>query len=252
VSDTTPSFHDHFSVVAGGYAAHRPHYPSELLDYLTSIAPRHETVWDAGCGSGQLSVALASRFRRVLATDASAKQIAAAEQHPGVEYRCAPAESSGLPDACVDLVVSAQAAHWFDLPRFHAEARRVATPGAVIALATYALPSGGESVDPVIDRFYRGPLGPHWPPERKHAEDGYRSMEFPFEELVAPALEIRVGWDLGAFLGYVETWSAVLALQRAEGRTRLEEFRRELARAWGRQDAVRTIRWPLSVRAGRL
>ncbi len=246
------SFRDHFSSVAAGYAAHRPKYPEALIDFLASIAPGREAVWDVGCGSGQLSVALASRFDRVLATDASPQQIAKAEPHPRVEYRAARAESSGLADRSVDLVVAAQAAHWFDRPAFYAEARRVAKPGAAIALATYAWPSAGADVDPWINRFYDGPIGPYWPPERKHTEDGYRSIEFPFEEIAPPPLEVRVDWDLAGFLGYVETWSAVLAFVKAHGRARVDAFRSELARAWGPAEKVRPIRWPLSLRAGRI
>src|SRR2546430_12347453 len=30
-------------------------------------------------------------------------------------------------------------------------------------------------VDLVIDRFYSQVLGPYWPPERRHVDDGYRS-----------------------------------------------------------------------------
>jgi SAM-dependent methyltransferase len=246
------SFRDHFSTVAAGYAAHRPKYPAELLDFLASIAPARRAAWDVGCGSGQLSVALASRFERVLATDASPQQIAKAEEHPRVEYRAARAESSGLPDACADLVVAAQAAHWFDRPAFYAEARRVARPDAAIALATYAWPSGGADVDPIVHRFYSGPIGPFWPPERRHTEDGYRSIEFPFEEIAPPPLEVRVEWDLAGFLGYVETWSAVLAFVKAEGRAQVDHFRAQLAEAWGPPERVRTIRWPLSLRAGRI
>jgi SAM-dependent methyltransferase len=246
------SFRDHFSSVAAGYAAHRPRYPDELLDFLASIAPDRKTAWDVGCGSGQLSVALASRFERVLATDASPQQISKAEAHARVEYRVARAESPGLPDACVGHVVAAQAAHWFDRPAFYAEARRVAKPGAAIALATYAWPSGGPDVDPIVNRFYDGPIGPYWPPERRHTEDGYRSIEFPFEAIAPPPLEVRVEWDLAGFLGYVETWSAVLAFVKAQGRARVDAFRAELARAWGPPERVRTIRWPLSVRAGRI
>ena len=246
------AFPDHFSRVAAGYAAHRPRYPEELVEFLASIAPRRSAVWDAGCGSGQLSVALASRFERVLATDASADQLASAERHPRVEYREARAESSGLPGDSADLVVAAQAAHWFDRPAFYAEARRVGRRDGAIALATYALLFVDPDIDPLIDRFYRGPLGPHWPPERRHTEDGYRSIEFPFEEIAAPALELRADWNLARLLGYVETWSAVQSLERAEGRARIAAFREELALAWGDPLRVRRMRWPLSIRAGRL
>ena len=246
------SFRDHFSGVAAGYAAHRPKDPEALIDFLASIAPGREAVWDVGCGSGQLSVALASRFERVLATDASPQQVAKAERHPRVEYRTARAEASGLPAASIDLVVAAQAAHWFDRPAFYAEARRVARPEAAIALATYAWPSAGPDVDPIIHRFYDGPIGPFWPPERKHTEDGYRSIEFPFREIAPPPLEVRVEWDLAGFLGYVETWSAVLSFVKSEGRAQVDAFHAELARAWGPGERVRTVRWPLSVRAGRI
>jgi len=246
-------FKDHFSGIAASYAAHRPTYPAALIEFLARATPRHEVAWDCGCGSGQLSVALASRFGRVIATDASAQQIAAAEPHAGVEYRCAPAEACGLEDRSVDLAVSAQAAHWFDLPAYYAEVRRVARPGAVLALATYGNPLAGVArIDEVVDSFYSGPCGPHWPPERRHTEDGYRSFEFPFEEIEAPPLELRVEWDLAGFLGYVETWSAVRALVKAEGRKRLEAFRRELGHAWGAEETVRAIRWPLTVRAGKI
>jgi ubiquinone/menaquinone biosynthesis C-methylase UbiE len=76
-------------------------------------------------GNGQAAVALAARFTGVVATDASAEQVGNAFLHPRVEYRVAPAEASGLEAESVDLVTAAQAVHWFDVPAFFAEARRV-------------------------------------------------------------------------------------------------------------------------------
>ena len=64
-------------------------------------------------------------FDRVIATDASEKQIANAQSHKIVEYRVAPAENSGIGSETIDLIMVAQALHWFDLDRFYAEARRV-------------------------------------------------------------------------------------------------------------------------------
>ena len=64
-------------------------------------------------------------FDRVIATDASEKQIANAQSHKIVEYRVAPAENSGIESETIDLIMVAQALHWFDLDRFYAEARRV-------------------------------------------------------------------------------------------------------------------------------
>lgn len=245
-------FHDHFSQVATGYAAHRPTYPAAVADLLAELVPRRDLAWDCGCGSGQLSVLLAGRFARVIATDASAEQIAQARPHPRVEYRRAPAEASGLPDAVVDLAVAAQAAHWFDLPGYYAEVRRVARPAAIVALLTYGMIRVGADVDAFIDRFYHGVLGKYWPPERRHVEDGYRSLPFPFDEIPVPPLEMRERWTLAAVLGYIDTWSAAWALARVEGRGRLEAFRRDLAGLWGPADTVRPVHWDLTVRAGRL
>src|ERR1044071_6234468 len=126
-------FHDHFSSVARRYADFRPHYPAALFDYLAALAPRDSLVWDCACGNGQATRDLAERFDRVIATDASREQIASAAPHPKVEFRVASAERSGLPDGTVGLITVAQALHWFDLERFHAEATRVLRPDGELA-----------------------------------------------------------------------------------------------------------------------
>jgi len=201
-------FKDHFSAVAAGYAAHRPSYPPALIDLLAELAPRPDLVWDAGCGSGQLSVLLADRFARVIATDASAKQIAHAAPHPHVAYVVARAEAGTLAAGTVDVAVAAQAAHWFDLPAYYAEVRRVGRLGGAVALVTYGLVRVDHVVDPVIDHFYSQVLGSYWPPERRHVDNGYRALPFPFEEIDAPGLEMQASWTRADLVGYVETWSA--------------------------------------------
>lgn len=243
---------DHFSGVADGYAAYRPEYPAVLVDLLTELAPARDLAWDAGCGSGQLSVGLAQRFAQVIATDVSPEQLANASRHPQVEYRRASAEASGIPHGTVDLAVAAQAAHWFDLPAYYAEVRRVGRPGALLALVTYGLIRVGREVDAVTDRFYSGVLGPYWPPERRHVESGYRALPFPFLELAAPALEMRAHWTLSHMLGYVGTWSALRGLEREGGGALLEQFSRDLGHVWGAPEAHRPVRWDLAVRLGRL
>ena len=245
-------FQDHFSTTAAAYAAHRPAYPPVLIDSLAALAPRPDVAWDAGCGSGQLSVKLTDRFARVIATDASPQQIAHAVPHPHVAYVVARAEAGPLAAGSVDIAVAAQAAHWFDLPAYYAEVRRVGRLGGVVALVTYGLVRVDHVIDPVIDRFYSQVLGSFWPPERRHVDDGYRSLPFPFAEIGVPGVEMRASWTRSDLLGYVETWSAVWALRRAVGPAPLEAFRRELAHAWGADAAGRPVRWTLSLRVGRL
>jgi SAM-dependent methyltransferase len=241
-------FKDHFSQSAAGYAAYRPTYPIELVNFLAEATARSEFAWDCGCGSGQLSTLLAQRFAHVYATDASAKQIENAVHHPQVRYACAPAETSGIDNQVADLIVAAQAAHWFDLAAFYKEVRRVGRSGSVIALVSYGIVKVDEQLDSIIGRFYWDIIGPYWPPERKHVEDGYRSLDFPFTEIQAPDMAMSASWTLHDFIGYVNTWSAVAAMERAIGLEPRERFSQDLAQAWGSADEQRTIRWPLSLR----
>src|SRR6185436_12993382 len=170
------SFADHFSQIATRYAAYRPHYPPALVDALAERADPTGVVWDVGCGNGQLSVALAERFRRVIATDPAQAQLDEAALHPRVEYRRASAEDSGLSAASIALVAAAQAAHWFDWPRFLAEVERVAVPGAE------------------IERFHHVVAGPYWPAGRRHVENGYRDLVMPWPAVEAPPLEMTAAW----------------------------------------------------------
>src|SRR5262249_46061809 len=109
-----------------------------------------------------------------------------------------------------------------------------------------------ERIDPVILHFYGPVCGEYWPPERGHTMNAYRSLPFPFDEIEAPPLEIRESWTRAQFLGYVGTWSAVRAITKARGGGPFEEFSREIGRLWPDPSSVRTVRWPLGMRAGRV
>ncbi len=247
----TGTFKDHFSKGAAEYAAYRPHYPPALADYLTSLAPARHLAWDVGCGSGQFSTLLGDRFEGVLATDASADQIARALPYPRVTYVVATADRFDIPSSSIDLITVAQAAHWFDLPTFYAEARRVAKPGAVLAMFTYGITVVDAPVGPVIDDFYSRVLGRWWPRERRHTENGYREFEFPFQEIDPPEIEMVVDWSVDQLIGYVGTWSGVRALVAAEGDPPFQIFSVRMRDAWGAV-STRRVRWPLGMRIGRI
>lgn len=131
------TFTDHFTAVTSHYARFRPTYPAALFAWLATIAPDRELAWDCAAGNGQATLDLAQYFTRVIATDASRAQIEAAPPCPNVEYRVAPAEASGLSTATISMITVAQALHWFDQDRFHAEVRRVLKPEGVLAAWTY-------------------------------------------------------------------------------------------------------------------
>lgn len=59
-------------------------------------------------------------------------------------------------------------------------------------------------------------------------------------------------WPLPRLLGYMNTWSGVKAATKALGGNPLEAFAEEIAPLWGDPQTERRIRWPLTVRLGRV
>ena len=243
------AFKDHFSKQAAGYAKFRPRYPPELFDYLGFIAPSHELAWDCGTGNGQAAIGLASVFDRVIATDASEKQIANAQSHKIVEYRVAPAENSGIGSRTIDLIMVAQALHWFDLDRFYAEMRRVLKPDGILAASAYNLLHIEPAIDEVVNRYYYEVVGAFWPPERKLVEQ-FGDLPFPFQEIIPPKFEMTAQWNLDHLLGYLQTWSSTQRFIAAKGSDPLEQIMDELRAAWGDSQQTRNVTWPLVLRVG--
>lgn len=241
-------FKDHFSGHAAEYARHRPGYPRELFEWLARVAPATGTAWDAACGNGQAALGLAEHFRHVVASDASTRQLRNAAAHPAVSYLAARAEAGGLRDGCVDLVTVAQAAHWFDMPSFAAEAQRVARPGGVIAVWCYVLARVAPSIDEVVREFYDDTLGPFWPPERDLVEGGYRGLDFPFSGIEPPSFRMTACWTLPAFIDYLGTWSAYRRYLDRRRDDPLPALKQRLSRLWG--EGPREVTWPLHLRAG--
>jgi SAM-dependent methyltransferase len=244
------SYHDHFSGHAQAYARYRPDYPSELFDFLATLAPRREFALDCATGSGQAAWGLAQHFSQVIACDASLAQLRTARPHAKIFYIANLAEQLALSDHSVDLVVAAQAAHWFDLERFHVEVRRVLRPRGALALWTYGLALVSPDIDAAVRDFYESVVGPYWPPERRHVESGYRELPFPWREQAAPAFQRVLAWSLDDFVGYIGTWSAVQRYTKARGEDPLPALRAQLAPLWNLGPERRSVTWPLHLRLG--
>ena len=245
------SFSDHFSPTAARYAAYRPGYPFALFEWLSRSVPGREVAWDCGTGSGQAAVALAEHFDFVVGSDPSTLQLAHAAPHPRVRYAAMPAERSALATGSVHLVTVAQALHWFDQPRFFAEARRVLAPRGVVAAWSYGIVTlRDDSLDATVRRFHGGAMAPFWPPGRRLVDQGYRDVALPFEPLDAPPFTMEASWTLEQFAGYVSTWSAVQRARAATGVDPVAPLIESLRPGWGREGANRRVEWPLTLLAG--
>lgn len=244
------SFKDHFSAHASAYARYRPRYPDALFAYLATLGPVREVAWDCGTGNGQAAHGLAYHFTQIVATDASADQVAHAVPHERITYHVTPASQCPLDDHTADLATVAQAVHWFPFDSFYAEVHRVLKPGGALALWTYGLSSITPAIDAVVKKYYADIVGPYWPPERQLVDEAYRTLPFPFEELAPPTFDMTLIWSLDDLLGFLGTWSATRRFIKENGADPIDQIKGELARAWGDASRKKPTQWPLYLRVG--
>jgi len=149
-------------------------------------------------------------------------------------------------------VMVAQALHWFDLPQFYEEVRRVSRDGAVLAVVSYGLFRITPEIDAIIDHLYGEILASDWPPERVHVDNAYADLPFPFPLLPAPRFDLREHWDLDHLLGYLGSWSATVRHTARTGEDPLATIKTSLLEVWGPTRQKRSVQWPLAVKAGRI
>lgn len=129
-----------FSDRVENYARFRPSYPAEMISFLEKTLPLSAgtRVADIGSGTGILSRLFLERGYTVLGVEPNREMRAAAEQLLA-SYRTftsvdARAEATGLPAGSIDLVVAAQAFHWFDAQEARREFQRILKPHGRVAL----------------------------------------------------------------------------------------------------------------------
>lgn len=116
-----------FDGVSDAYDRARPSYPREAVDWL--VGPAATSVLELGAGTGKLTDVLLSAGHDVLATDPLDGMLAHLRaRHPACRTAVAPAEQIPVPPRSVDVVVCAQAFHWFDTEVALPEIARVLKP----------------------------------------------------------------------------------------------------------------------------
>ena len=241
---------DNFSSQSSSYSKFRPDYPAELFRDLYSRLKQSERAWDCATGNGQVARVLAQQFDYVEATDISEAQLEKAPQYPNVTYSCQPAEKTIFPNHSFDLITVAQALHWFDHPNFFDEVKRVGKKGAILAVWTYGLLSVSPAVDLAIGEFYQNVVGPFWDPERRHVDEAYASIDFPFSEVKEERYASSFEWTFDHLMGYLETWSATQHYRRKYGTDPRKQVEERLLDAW--EGKVQKVRFPIILRWARL
>lgn len=244
-------FKDYFSAHSVDYAKFRPHYPVNLFKYLAGIAPDTRNALDCAAGSGQAAFGLKGFFEKVTAFDASRNQVKNRMCAGEISFIVCKAENLCFAENSIDLITVAQALHWIDLDRFYPELKRVLKKHGVFAVWTYNLPRYNDALNAAIDSFYYDIVGKYWSPERKHIEDNYATIEFPFERLESPDFEMTTEWTADHLLGYISTWSAVRKFLTEECRDPMPHIIESVTDIWKSLPKTLTFTWPLTLLVSR-
>ncbi|WP_428664491.1 class I SAM-dependent methyltransferase [Runella sp.] len=240
---------DLFSGHATDYALYRPDYPEVLYQWVLERVKNFDTAWDCGTGNGQVATVLAKHFQHVEATDLSQAQINQAVPLDNVHYQVSPAETTPFPNQTFDLITVGQALHWFDFERFNNEVKRVAKKGAILAVWGYELLTISPETDAVILDFYQNTLGDYWDIERRHIENEYADIPFPYTNVAKSVFLQTYQWTLEQVCNYLNTWSSVRKFEKANGYNPIESLFDRLAAVWGDFPA-RSVTFPVFAQLG--
>jgi len=147
-----------------------------------------------GSGTGIFARGLleAGQGARVVGVEPNAAMRAAAEKalagYPLFESVDASAEATGLPDAMADLVVAAQAFHWFDALRARTEFARVLRASGLVALVW------NQRRDSALNRAYLEMLE-RFAPDYALVRESERSSEDKMRAFFAPVAPRSATFD---------------------------------------------------------
>ncbi|WP_294823687.1 class I SAM-dependent methyltransferase [uncultured Flavobacterium sp.] len=241
---------DNFSAQAKTYAAYRPNYPQEFVDYIISFVNDKGTALDVATGNGQVATKLAKHFETVHATDISQKQLDNAVGADNIVYKLERAEDTSFGNEMFDVITVAQAIHWFDFDAFYKEVYRILKPDGLFVVTGYGLFSTNPVSDRLIRHLHKEILGEYWDPERRYVDENYKTIPFPFEEIDAKQWSEAFIWTFHQLLGYIESWSAVQHYITKNGTHPVDQIRTQLEESWAKNDGK--VYFPLLLRMGKL
>jgi SAM-dependent methyltransferase len=196
----------------------RKYHPSvynTLLTHHTFTGGQLSHVLDLGCGPGLATQDLAPHFAHATGLDASPNMISFAQtlglktaSSEPVDFRVSSAEAmDGIADDSVDLITAANAAHWFDMPRFWARAAQILRPEGSVALwtsgeiAAHSDTPNAAAINEAFLRFKEEEMKPYFEKGNFIVQSGYRDLEMPWD--ATPPVEafdragvFRKEWDL--------------------------------------------------------
>jgi SAM-dependent methyltransferase len=227
--------------LAALYDRRRPSYPAEAVHAVASLAAAPSgSVLDVGCGTGIFTRLLAAALPDAFSVtgvepsaDMRATAAARSDSGPRIRFVAGSAEALPVASQSTALVTAATAAHWFDRPRFYAEAARVLASGGSMALVqnerrwwdSAGLAEYETILESLVPGYRRG--------SHPDADGGFSVADFAAElsasaSFAAPESRIwdwEMRFDGAAFVEFSQSSSIV---QRAIARTSRDTLRRAL------------------------
>ncbi len=241
---------DIFSIQAEGYAKYRPDYPQALFAFILNYVKEKNIAWDCATGNGQTAKELAKDFGKVYATDISPKQLNYTEKASNIFYSLQSAEQTNFENSTFDLITVSQALHWLQFDKFYTEAKRVAKPGAWIAVWMYELLKISPEIDELINQHHSKTLAICWEYERKYVDDKYTTIPFPFKEIICPSFQMQYEWTIEELDGYLHTWSALQKFIATNDYDPVGGLVQEIKQYWRKEKM--NIVFPLHLRMGQI
>jgi ubiquinone/menaquinone biosynthesis C-methylase UbiE len=242
---------DNFSPHAHQYGLYRPSYPNELFTFLNTLVTQKINAWDCGTGNGQVALKLSSIYQSVFATDISLQQLNHATAAYNIQYSVQAAEQTQFSDQMFDLIIAAQAAHWFDFDQFYNEVRRTAKPNAIICLLGYGNIKITPEIDVLVSHFYEHIIGPYWDAERRYIDEAYQTIPFPFTDIQTPTFQQQLYWSFEQLIGYLNTWSGVKHFITQNKENPVATLAASIQTLWPTEEQLK-ITFPIFMRVARV
>ncbi len=236
-----------FDAVAESYERHRAPYPQDVENAVIALADLHEasTVLEIGCGTGQLSVALAKHGVDLLAVELGPRLAARAQRnlapYPNARVEVSSFEDWLLGSAKFDAVISATAFHWLDPEIRCSKSAEALRPGGVLAIVHAHHVRGGGTPDFAADsqphyakwglhkdRSFQLPTASRLPPMYMELDD------LPeFSSVERRRFEIARRYSTASYIGWLETDSLVNTLAAESRRDFLDAIQQLIESKYG-------------------
>ena len=176
------------------------------MTWLSDLPACQEICIECGAGAGEISAFMTRRFSHVVALDFSPHHLQTLQ--PEINPVCATANALPLADKTVDLVVSMQALHHFDVKSSLFEAHRVLQKGGIFAAFCWGEMQLPTDMAQAYKNVFKA-IHPYWEEVREWVLKGYEGLEFNGTKIEMPLAQMTRYLTIDELEQHIINWSAM-------------------------------------------